>query len=156
MKLLKNNKGFTLVELIVVIVILGVLAGVGAPQIFKYVKNSRVESMKSNCAMVESVVNNLYAEDGNFRKAFNNTNPYASGTASSPSTATSVIDAAMQNNKTLASMNLTVFSVNETTKQIVLQVNQALAGLDGDEFGTVAPWSIVPTSTPQYTINIAD
>ncbi len=42
MKMKLNNKGFTLVELIVVIAILGVLAAVLAPQYIQYVEKSRV------------------------------------------------------------------------------------------------------------------
>jgi type IV pilus assembly protein PilA len=53
-KELKNNKGFSLVELIVVIAIMAVLVGVLAPQFMKYVESSRqstdidnVQSMKT-------------------------------------------------------------------------------------------------------------
>jgi type IV pilus assembly protein PilA len=42
MKMKLNNKGFTLVELIVVIAILGVLAAVLVPQYTQYVEKSRV------------------------------------------------------------------------------------------------------------------
>lgn len=40
-ELRKNNKGFSLVELIVVIAIMAVLVGVLAPQFIKYVESSR-------------------------------------------------------------------------------------------------------------------
>ncbi len=41
-KIRKNNKGFTLVELIIVIAVMAVLTVVAAPQYLKYVENSRV------------------------------------------------------------------------------------------------------------------
>lgn len=43
-KRLSNNKGFSLVELIIVIAIMAVLIGVLAPQYMKYVEKSRVSA----------------------------------------------------------------------------------------------------------------
>ena len=41
-KIKKNNKGFTLVELIVVVAVLAIITVVAAPQYIKYVEKSRV------------------------------------------------------------------------------------------------------------------
>ena len=47
-KFRKNNKGFTLVELIIVVAIIAILAAVAAPQYIKYVENSR-QGTDANC-----------------------------------------------------------------------------------------------------------
>lgn len=57
-----NNKGFTLVELIVVIAILGVLAAVLAPQYIQYVEKSRVAADKTTATTIEQAINTLCAD----------------------------------------------------------------------------------------------
>lgn len=42
----RDQRGFTLVELLVVLVILGLLAGVAGPQVIKYLGKSRTEAAK--------------------------------------------------------------------------------------------------------------
>ena len=58
----KNNKGFTLVELVIVIAILAILVGLLAPQYTKYVEKSRKSADASNMdEMVKAV--QVYAAD---------------------------------------------------------------------------------------------
>lgn len=57
-----NNKGFSLVELIIVIAIMAVLIGVLAPQYLKYVEKSRNSTDQDNAAAIESALQVWAAE----------------------------------------------------------------------------------------------
>lgn len=62
----KNNKGFTLVELVVVVAILAILVGLLAPQYTKYVEKSRKAADASN---LDNLVKGLEvaAADGEYQ-----------------------------------------------------------------------------------------
>lgn len=55
---LRAKKGFTLVELIVVIAIIGVLAAILVPTMLGYVTSSRVTSANSTAASIKNTINN--------------------------------------------------------------------------------------------------
>ena len=55
-KVKKNNKGFTLVELIIVIAIIAILVAVLAPNYVKYVDRSRWSSDRNDCETLLSQV----------------------------------------------------------------------------------------------------
>ena len=59
----KNNEGFSLVELIVVIAIMAVLVGVLAPAYLRYVEKSRVSTDNSALAEVAAAVKTAVAEE---------------------------------------------------------------------------------------------
>lgn len=58
----KNNKGFTLVELVIVIAILAILVGLLAPQYTKYVEKSRKTADASNMDEIVKVIK-VFAAD---------------------------------------------------------------------------------------------
>lgn len=60
----KNNKGFSLVELIVVIAIMAVLVGVLAPQFIKYVERSRQSTDLQNVEELKNAVEVEAADTG--------------------------------------------------------------------------------------------
>lgn len=57
-----NNKGFSLVELIIVIAIMAVLIGVLAPQYLKYVEKSRKSADEDNFQQIISAVQVYYSD----------------------------------------------------------------------------------------------
>ena len=67
------RRGFTLIELIAVIVVLAILAGVALPKYFDYSAQARASSCKGTLGAVRSGIANFYA------------NSAISGTASYPS-----------------------------------------------------------------------
>ena len=63
-----NNKGFSLVELIIVIAIMAILAAALAPQLMKYIEKSRVSTDKQTCDSIKSCVNTATAEDDVYKE----------------------------------------------------------------------------------------
>ena len=59
----KNNKGFTLIELIVVIAIIAVLAAILAPQYLRYVEKSRVSTDCQTAAEIMNATRTACAEE---------------------------------------------------------------------------------------------
>ena len=53
---MKNNKGFSLVELIIVIAIMAILVGVMAPQLIKYIEKTNESSDTQLCDTIRSAL----------------------------------------------------------------------------------------------------
>lgn len=59
----KNNKGFSLVELIVVVLIMAIIAVALAPQVLKWVNNSRIAADQDTINAVKTAANLTYANE---------------------------------------------------------------------------------------------
>ncbi|MEM8945432.1 MAG: prepilin-type N-terminal cleavage/methylation domain-containing protein [Planctomycetota bacterium] len=61
---MNTNKGFTLVELVVVILILGILAGVAAPKFFDTSAKANDNSARTTLAIIRDAIEIYTAENG--------------------------------------------------------------------------------------------
>ena len=61
-RLLKQNLGFTLVELIIVVAIIAVLSAVVAPQYIKYVEKSKISIDMDTASVIQSAIITLCAD----------------------------------------------------------------------------------------------
>ena len=95
-KFRKNNKGFTLVELIIVIAIIAVLTAVLAPQYIKYIDNSRWSTDQSNAGTLLHEVQVAIVDTQAAGKAVKNDSiTFTSGGVSALSTDNADLDAAL-------------------------------------------------------------
>ena len=63
-KLKKNNKGFTLVELIAVLAILGIIGAIAVPRIAATRKNAAIMAHEANVRILENAANMYITEKG--------------------------------------------------------------------------------------------
>jgi type IV pilus assembly protein PilA len=74
---MKNNKGFSLVELIIVIAIMAILVGVMAPQLIKYIEKTNVSSDVQLCDTVREAIQTAMMDPS----VINSSNPGLPGSA---------------------------------------------------------------------------
>jgi general secretion pathway protein G len=76
-----HKKGFTLVELLVVVLILGALAAIAVPRIIGGAQNAKINACKTNVDLINSQIELYFANTGNWPSALSD----VTGTVQSPS-----------------------------------------------------------------------
>ena len=62
----KKRHGFTLVELVVVVLLMGILAGVAAPKMFDIATSARENTARQNLAVIRSAIELYYSQNDEF------------------------------------------------------------------------------------------
>ncbi|MGH1467698.1 MAG: type IV pilin protein [Bdellovibrionales bacterium] len=71
LKLVRNQKGFSLIEIVIVMMIIGVLAGVGVPQYTKMKKKAQQSEVKALLSVMYSAQSTFYGEWTQYYGDFN-------------------------------------------------------------------------------------
>jgi type II secretion system protein G len=74
--MLRNQRGFTLVELMIVIVIIGVLAAIAVPAYSSYVSKAQERTCEANRRTISTAAVMYYIEKGNYATDIDNLTDY--------------------------------------------------------------------------------
>jgi len=114
---MKNNKGFSLVELIIVIAIMAILVGVMAPQLIKYIEKANVSADTQVCDSVRTAVQTTIMDP-----AVVTDKAYTDVTATTAKTYTSLASLCNAANCTSFKMNIaSLLNVGTTAQDATLQ-----------------------------------
>ena len=63
---MRNNKGFTLIEMLTVIAIMGILASIATPSFMRSILRSKEASLENTLFVLRDVIDQYYADHGNY------------------------------------------------------------------------------------------
>jgi prepilin-type N-terminal cleavage/methylation domain-containing protein len=72
-----NEKGFTLIELMIVVAIIGILAAIAIPQFSAYRERSYIASMKADCNAVRTAEEAYFVDNDTYLAIASTTTPSA-------------------------------------------------------------------------------
>lgn len=134
MKTLKNNKGFTLIEIVIVIVIIAILAAMLVPSMLSWIDSANQRTFLSACDSIETsvltVASENYATDGTFGISDSTTKKWADVTKLVGDTVQAGKDHPTDDNT--YNVDLKVGADNKLTNSVIYDKNyKGVCGADG-------------------------
>ncbi len=83
----QDQAGFTLIEMLIVVIILGILAAIIIPQLSVSTEDAKINTLKTNLGGLRSSIEIYYAQHGNYPGAIKNDGTGPSGSADEAQTA---------------------------------------------------------------------
>ena len=122
----RTRRGFTLVELVVVVLILGILAAVAAPKMFDTASAARENGSKQSLSVLRDAIELYKAQNGSYPAASSLTTdlqPFLKGPFPAPQIGgnqNATVAASTQDQITSPESGTAGWAYNETTGQIVI------------------------------------
>lgn len=142
-KVWKNQKGFSLIELIIVIAILAIIAAIAVPNLIDNINNSRRKTDVANAKQIAQAIAQVYAEKPEYATTGITALPFVTtaGTPSDPQLIINLAIAKMQGATLKQKMNGNNFFVTVVATSGNIEVNTAAS----------AGVMLFPTPAPPYS-----
>lgn len=144
----KNKKGFTLVELVIVIAVLAIIAAIAIPTVSNVIKNANAAADKSNAQAIENAIKSFESENASYNT---NKSDEVSDVVTTADAGKSDITTAYPITTLLTKYGVDLSRVGLSTGTDALKEGSGFHYFRDDSLGTVVAASSAPTGYKQIS-----